>query len=217
MEKIKTPFRDMTIGQKLEHIWEYYKPAIFGIAAAIALIVYIIYKIVSPDPEGVLNVTLVNANGYEVAEEDSFIRYLKEQGYDTDAQTALVNTSLSIDASGGQMSATSMQVLSAMMMVGEIDLLAGNEDTLQILGSSGSLIPVDQILREDQLKAYEDRLYSVKNTETGEEQVCGIWLGENSLLVQDGYYYDKVLVCIPSTTAHQELAAGMIRFLLDQE
>lgn len=218
MERIKTPFRDMTIKQKLEHIWEYYKPVIFGIAAGIALIIYIIYKVLSPDPDAALNVTLVNANGYEAAEENTFIRYLKEQGYDLTAETAYINTSLAIDGErGGQASATSMQVLSAMVMVGEIDLLAGDAYTLQLMGSGGGLLPVDQILSSQQLKEYEDRLYSVENPETGEQLVCGIWLGENSLLVQDGYYYDKVLVGIPYTAVHQELAIEMITYLLEQE
>lgn len=217
MEKIKTPFREMTVKQKLEHIWEYYKPVIFGIAAGIALIIYIIYKVLTPDPDAALNVTLVNANGYNAVEEDTFIRYLKEQGYDTTVETAYVNTSLSIDGeNGGQASATSMQVLSAMVMVGEIDLLAGDEYTLQLMGSGG-LMPMDQILTEDQMEEYEDRLYAVENPDTGEEQVCGIWLGEDNLLIQDGYYYDKVLVGMPYTAVHQELAVDMIIYLLEQE
>lgn len=218
MEHIKTPFRKMTAKQKLEHIWEYYKLAIFGTAAGIALIIYIVYKALTPDPDAALNVTLVNANGYDAVEEDCFIRYLKEQGYDLTAETAYVNTSLSIDGEkGGQASATSMQVLSAMVMVGEIDLLAGDEYTLQLMGSGGGLMPVDQILSSEQLEKYGDRIYSVENPETGEELACGIWLEEGSLLVQDGYYYGRVLVCMPYTAVHQELAREMITYLLEQE
>ncbi len=218
MEKIQTPFRKMPLKQKLEHIWEYYKLAIFGIAGGIALIIYIIYKAVTPDPEAALNVTLVNANGYQVVEEDTFIRYLKEQGYDTTLETAYVNTSLTLDGErGGQATATSMQVLSAMVMVGEIDLLVGDEYTLQVVGSGGGLMPMDELLTPEQMEQYADRLYAVENPDTGEQQVCGIRLGENNLLVQDGYYFTEVLASVPYTAVHTELAADMITYLLEQE
>lgn len=218
MEKIQTPFRKMPPKQKLEHIWEYYKLPIFGIGAGIFLIIYIIYKAVTPDPEAVLNVTLVNANGYQVAEEDTFIRYLKEQGYDLTQETAYINTSLTLDGErGGQATATSMQVLSAMVMVGEIDLLVGDEYTLQVVGSGGGLMPMDQVLTPEQMEKYGDRLCAVENPETGQQQICGVWLGENNLLVQDGYYFEKVLVSVPYTAAHTELAAEMIGYLLEQE
>lgn len=216
MEKIQTPFREMTIRQKLEHIWEYYKPAIFGTIGGVAIIVYIIYKAVCPDPDAALNITLVNANGFDVVEEDTFIRYLKEQGYDTSAETAYVNSNLTLDGeNGGQASATSMQVLSAMVMVGEIDLLVGDEYTMQVVGAGGGLTPMDEILSPQQMEQYQDRLYTVEDLETGEQHVCGIWLSEDNLLVQDGYYFGQVLVGMPYTAAHEELAADVITYLLE--
>ena len=76
---------------------------------------------------------------------------------------------------------------------------------------------MDEVLDEEQLSIYEDRLYTVEDVETGEQYLCGIWLGENNLLMQDGYYFSPTLVGVPYTATHVELAADMITYLLEQE
>lgn len=217
MEKIQTPFRKMTFPKKLEHIWEYYRAVVYGVIIGIALLAYFIYKIVTPQPEAILNVTLVNGNSYDAPEENVFLRYLKEQGYDLSEYTAYVDAHLQISGEDqSQKSATSLQLLSAMTMVGEIDLLAGDELVFGMMGGSDGLLPLDQALSQELLEKYKDSLFFLPDAETGEENAVGIWLREDSGLVADGYYQGKALMGIPYTAKHPEMAAEALRYLLEE-
>lgn len=217
METRKKTFQSMTIREKAEHIWEYYKPVLLGIVLAAALIIYIIMKIVSPEPESVLNVTLVNAASYNMEEEDVFERYLREQGYDPQKETISVNTGLFLDPDGmSQGSAASYQALVAMTMVGEIDLLGGDQEILELLGANGGLMDMGDILNEEQLERYADRLYTATDAETGTAYVCGIRLPQDNPLTADGYYGENVWAAVPYTAAHQELAKEFLLYLLGE-
>lgn len=212
-----TKFEDLSLKQKVEHIWEYYKPVIFGIVAAIAVIVYIIVKIVTPEPDIIMNAVLINANTMEAPEEDTFVRYLQEYGYDTETETISVNASMYLDReNASQSSAASFQALVAMTMVGEIDLLLGDNTAIDMLGSGSGLMELEDILPPETLEKYKDRLYTVEDAETGALYVCGIQLPEGNPLQQDGYYGDYVLAAIPYTATHPDIAKEVLMYLLGE-
>lgn len=213
----KKTFKTMTMGEKLEHIWEYYKLVILGIAAAVALIIYIIVKAVTPEPDVVMNAVLVNANSFDVQEENCFQRYLKENNYDLESETINVNASMYLDSTNdAQTSAVSYQVLVAMNMVGEIDLLIGNESVIDMLGSGQGLFEVEDILPAEIVEKYKEQLYTVEDSETGETYVCGIWLPEENALKQDGYYFGEVLAAIPYTAENMDTAKDVLLYLLGE-
>ena len=214
-----TKFEDLTFKQKIEHIWEYYRLLILGIILGVWLIVYIIVKIVTPEPEVLMHVVLVNANSMEVAEEDTFDRYLAEHGYDPKEMTISVNASMYLDFDNNEMmesNVASQQVLAAMMMIGEIDLLVANEDAFLTVGGNEAMMSVEEILPEELLEKYQDRFYIYTNPETGEEAACGIWLDEKNPLIQDYYYFGKALAGIPYTATNVDLAKEMLLILLGE-
>ena len=212
-----TQFKDLAFGEKIEHIWEYYRWIILGAIVAAALVIYGIVQVVTPDPEILTNVVMINANTFDVAEENTFERYLMEEGYNTEQETITVNASLYLSrAEAGQNGAASYQALVAMTLVGEIDLLVGNEDVFDMLGGGQGLIEMSQILPADLLEKYQDRLYQVTDPETGAIYNCGIWLSEDNLLKQDGYYQGSVLVGIPYTATNYDMAREVLLHLLSE-
>lgn len=213
----KKTFKTMTIGEKLEHIWEYYKLVILGIVAAVALIIYVIVKAVTPEPDVVMNAVLVNANSFDVQEENCFQRYLKENNYDLESETINVNASMYLDSTNdAQTSAVSYQVLVAMTMVGEIDLLIGDEGVINMMGSGHGLYEVEDILPAEIFEKYKEQFYTVEDSETGETYVCGIWLPEGNALKQDGYYVGEVLAAIPYTAENMDAAKDVLLYLLGE-
>lgn len=217
METEKKTFKTMTVGEKLEHIWEYYKLALLIIALAVGLIIYIIYKLVAPGPDSILNVTMVNSYPLNVEGEDTFDRYLREHGYDPKDETVAVNSTLYLDANNAsQSSAVAFQALLAMSMVGEIDLLIGDETVFQLFGSGNGLLEIDTVLPEELLEKYQDDLYTARAQDTGEEFVCGIRLPKGNPLEQDGYYGEGVMAGIPYTAVNQDEAKEMLLYLLGE-
>ena len=212
-------FKAMSAGEKLEHIWEYYKLVLFGIIVALILIIYVVSKLLSPDPESILNVTLVNANSMMVEEgEDVFFRYLVEHDYDTRRETIAVNDALHVNRNEvSESSSVGIQALAAMTLVGEIDLLAGDEGVFEILAVGNGMMEMDSILPEELMEKYRGSLYTVKVEETGEEHTCGIRLPAGNPLEQDGYYFGPdTLVGIPYTAVHQDMAKEMLLYLLGE-
>ena len=212
----KKSFQEMTVKEKIEHIWEYYKPAIFGIIAGVALIIYIIMKILYPDPDVILGVTMVNSSP-QASEEDKniFEQYLSENGYNLEEETISVNESLYLSADGkGQSDYASVQALVAWNAVGEIDILTGDEYVFGLLGVNGGLLEMEDILTPEQMEQYADRLYTIQDSETGQEYVCALKLPEGNLLNKAGYYSGDVWMGIPSTSKRQELAIKIFHYLL---
>lgn len=217
MAERKKAFKDMTLREKVEQIWEYYKPVLLAIVLGVWLIVYIIYKILNPPPEVLLNVAMVNTLGYQSEEDDAFTRFLKENGYNPKEETIAANGGLYLDAQGmSQASMASLQALMARSMAGDIDILVGDEYTLSVLGNGGGLKAMDEILSPEQMEKYGDRLYTAKDTETGEEYVCGLKLPEGNLLTADGYYGEEVWAGIPYTAEHPQLAKEVFQYLLGE-
>lgn len=217
MQTEKESFQRMTIGKKLEHIWEYYKLPLLGIALALFLIIYTIVKLVSPEPEILMHAALVNASPMLAEEEDTFARYLKEHDYDPAEETIAVNASLYFDREHmSESNAVSYQALAAMVMVGEIDLLTGDADTFDLLGKGSGLMEMEDVLPPEIYEKYQDRLYTVEQEETGQELVCGVWLADINSLTRDGYYVTKVLAGIPTTAANPDMAKEVLLYLLEE-
>lgn len=217
MAERKKAFKDMTFREKVEQIWEYYKPVLLAIVLGVWLIIYIIYKILNPPPEVLLNVALVNGLAYESKEDDAFTRFLEEKGYNTEEVTIAVGGGLYLDAQGmSQASMASLQALVARNMAGDIDILVGDEYTLSVLGSGGGLKEMDEILSAEQMEKYADRLYTAEDTETGEKYVCGLKLPESNLLTADGYYGEEVWAGIPYTAKNSQLAKEVFQYLLGE-
>lgn len=213
-----TAFKDLTFKEKIQQIWDYYKPVIFGIAFAVWLIIYIIYKILNPDPDVLMTAVLMNSSTIDVAEKDVFTRYLEENGYNPEEETISTRTNLSIDtenAGAAQITLSSQQVLMAMLSAGEVDLLVGTEDSFDMLGTDG-LMRAEEILPTELAEKYRDRFYIVKNQETGEKLAGGIWLEEGNPLMEDGYYHEKMLVGIPTTATNVDMAKELLLILLEE-
>ena len=217
MQTEKKTFRTMTVKEKIEHIWEYYKLALFGFFAAIALLIYGVSRLLFPDPEILLNVVLVNSNFLDVPEQDAFLRYLTKRGYDSESKTINVNTSMYMNSEAAdQASAVSYQAIAAMLLVGELDLLVGDEDVISLLGTGDGLSDLQELLPEELLAEHQEQLYFMTDEDGRESYIGGIWLAEGNPLMQDGYYAVPTLAAIPYSSGKRELAAEVLLYLLGE-
>lgn len=210
----KKTFRTMSFGQKVEHIWEYYRWLVLGSIAAVILLVYIIVQAVTPKPDILLNVTLLNANSLGVAEPDVFVRYLEEKGYDPQTEEVYVNTTMHLEYGSGNSNV--YQALAAMVLVGEIDLLVGDENSVGMIAAGNGLMPLTEFLEEELTGDYADEdLFFWTDETTGKSEVCGIWLPEGNPLAADGYYKGRALATIPYTAQNQDMAKEMLVYLIE--
>lgn len=213
-----TKFEDLSTKEKIEHIWTYYKFWIIGAIAVIWLICYLIYKFIHPDPDTIMNAVLVNADYTEAVEENAFMRYLDENGYNREEETIAVNDGLwiNLEATMGKREDNYSETLAVLLMGGGIDVLAGPEDIFALVGESGAMEDVRTLLSSELAAKYQDRFFMVVSEDTGEEMPCAIWLEADNPLAQDGYYAGEILVGIPNTTRNKELAIDVLLYLLGE-
>lgn len=215
MQSEKEAFRAMTVREKAEHIWEYYKLPLLGIALVVILVAYIVYKALNPDPEAILNVAMVNASTLAVPEKDAFERYLEEQGYDLEEETAIVDASIFMDNSPEDYAI--METVMARIMVGDLDILIGDEEVLDGLGAIGAFTDMHELLPEEALERHEDKLIYMEPQEGGDPVAGGIWLPEGNPLEEDGYYYEPVAISLIYNGQNKELARDVLLYLLGEE
>lgn len=204
----KEVYHTLPLGKKIQYIVQYYRVVLILIAAGIVILIWGIYKILHPDPTSLLEVTLVEAATPLGDEADVFDRFFEENGYNAEEEEISVTVMDSTTYTS--------QLLMARLMTAEIDLLAGDEDTAEMLVEGEGLLELEELLPDDVLEEYADSLYYAEDPETGEEHVYAVLLPEGNVLVQDGYYADAVYVGIAYTAEHSEMAETMIEYLLEQ-
>ncbi len=215
MAERNTRFSELTGKEKVEHVWEYYKIHIAVALIVLLTICYIIYRIVNPSPDTILGVGLVNSYTSEV-EENVFDRYLIDTGHDPAEEVASVRTGLTFGTETS-VQITGSQTLTLLVTVGDIDLFISDEEVFEPFASNGCFTLMENILTEEQMEKYADRLYTATIEEDGAQVIVGIWLEEDNPLVEDGYYDGAVLVGIPHKAEHKELAIEVLLYLLGEE
>ena len=214
-----TSFKELTWKQKIEHIWEYYKWIIMGSIFGVCVLGYVFSVIFAPKKDVLMSAALVNVESAEAAEPDTFIRYLEEKGYNTEEETINVNTGFIIDLEYlDEATVTTYQKMTALMMVGDLDLMVGDEAMFAHLAKNGCMKDLKEVLPEETIAKYEEqgRLCWIEEPDLGYEILCGIWTEEENLLKKDGYYSGKVLVGIPYTATHVEMAKDLLLILLGE-
>lgn len=208
-ERSKEVYHSLPLGKKIRYIFEYYKVILILIAAGVGILIYVIIQIRNPDPESVLSVALVEAATPLDDEGNVFSRFLEENGYDTEEETITVEVM--------DYSYYTSQLLVTRLLAGEIDLLAGDEDTIETLAESEGLLELEDVLPEELLAECGESLYYAGDADTGEEHVYAILLPESNALAEDGYYTGEVYIAIAYSAEHTEMAGNMIEYMLEAD
>jgi hypothetical protein len=213
-----TKFSDLTSRQKVEYIWEYYKLAIFGIIILVVIIVNIIIRIISPPPETLITVALTNANSNMTEDDVLFQEFVEQSGYDWDDTRVALNSGIFLSKEGqGQTDFANYQALVAQIMVGEIDVLGGEEHIFEKVGAGKAMYSLYDILPAEVIEKHKAKIKMIKDTETGDEIPCAILLPPDSILIKEGYYKEGAMIGVPLSSSNLELAVNAIIFLLGEK
>ncbi len=165
--------------------------------------------------DSVLQVTLIGADSLE-AEKSSLVEdYRKAAGYGDD-ETLTLDTSLYYDSGAqDQRSASSLQILAAEFLSGEIDAFVAEQDLFEKENENHAFLNLEDILPESVLEEYSSSLiYSTAGSDGG-TYPTGIML-ENTRLTDDKIYSpDQTIVAgIGSRSASPLDAGNFILYLL---
>ena len=222
----KEKLKGMGPKKKLEYIWMYYKPAIFGVIAVIALIFGIKDYYEQSKIKTVLSMTVVNsmANDTETPEQK-----IKETlGYKDDPYSKVeIGVNLTTDSEMAEFDYNAQIAYMAQIQAGSIDIMVMPEKLYQTLKKNEPFADLKELMGEE---AFEKLYQTLKKNEPfadlkelmGEEafeksgmqtDTTHISITDSELEQELGVIYDPVCIAVPYSAPNQENAVKWIKSL----
>lgn len=218
MEK-KVKISELEKKDRIPYIWEYYKPAIFGILFAIIAVVYIIYRVMNPGKTSVMELTMVNTapngQGNEIWNE-----FLTEQGYDTDKYEVANNCTLNlkIREDGLATDASTHEVLYTLFAAGAVDSFVTDENVFNCMLKAGVFHDLREILPAELIEEQKENLVYYEDEESGEKFPAGIILPKEGRIEKEGMIYQApAILGFSGKKKDTELLTAFAKYLLDTE
>lgn len=217
MEK-KVVLKEMEPKDRISYIWDYYKWYIIGGIFAVILVIYLIVSYATRKEE-VAQILMVNANIEAVSEDDNrlFDALLEENGYDIKEQEIAVNDGLRVDPNGsGQNNYYSFQSVLTILEARGADVYLSDRETFDLIASTGNMQDISQVLSEELIEKYEDKLVFATDQETNESYPCGIEITGNEWLKETELYTGDCVIGAAYGEAENGLAEKMISYILGE-
>lgn len=195
-KRIKEAWQTMTLGQKIEYLWMYYKSWLVGAILIVGVIYLGITMYKGTHTEVLLNITVVGGNNLQTEWlEESFIEYA---GIEPEDGIIKIQANLSADTED----ATSQTALTTLIGAEAVDVLVCPKEIYESYSDQDGFLNIEEVLGE--------KVYGDGDTAVGDALVLK---DDNILKTEDMIPYDDAYVAIPVTTQHQEMAAKFLKYL----
>ncbi len=195
-------FEEMTIGEKIDHIWEYYKFPIGVVIAGLILVGSLLnIYLFNPAPDVVLDISFrMSQRYYDIEVQETLKTNLIDLVViDSDSETVIVEL-LPTDA---DLDPNTVMATEAKFMgkaeVQELDIFVVDEQSFQFMLSEGFFMDLDQLEDRHGIKLKEDIKVYATDHETKEDRAFVVdarklpGLNE-AFLSDDGNYYAGIFV-----------------------
>ncbi len=206
-------FKKMTIRQKIDHIWEYYRWPILAVVVVLSFVISWIHGIVTR-VEPLLDVVMIDAN-VRTPDGEVFQPFLEQAGYEYYDGAVIVNKNAQLNRPDGTLNLGGGQMLMCTIAAGEPDLFFWDTREVLPLLKDGVLRDLREILSPELLEQYEDSLVYAENPDTGESYPCGIYLEENPWITEQRYY-ESCTVSVATSAKDEKLAGAVLSAILTQ-
>ena len=183
---IRESFKTMTVAQRLEYIFTYYKPALLAVAIVLIVVSNVSYRILT-HKDVLLYTAYANiavGDTLDTALNEGFVRAVKENPGKNEVYLYR-GLYLSQDASTENHEyayASQLKVL-ATIANKQLDVLLMNREAYDLLSSSGYLLPLDALLAQDDELAVQLAANLISNSVILEDNAI-----EYNLNVADNYH-----------------------------
>lgn len=191
--------------ERIEHIWEYYR---FQILLSI-LFVVLVATVVPPlfdRPISSWRAFYINSEiSSEEAQELADDFKLNVLGIETDEHEIDIDTSMRFTTTDATSIAISQMARFTAFIAGkEVDLVVSDEGIIEHYGKLGGFVHLDDLLTEEQLSEWKDRIYYVTEDEGEEEPVA--------IEVSEGIY-----AAVPLNSEKTRVSAQFIDYLIERQ
>jgi hypothetical protein len=205
---------------KAEYIWQYYKLWIIGIACAIFLIVYMIYRWQTTLTENWFFITYTNTYAEVGDGSELWDGYVDYTGYDTTVKNVEFNNISYFDCATNNATGNEYyEVFVAHVDAGTLDAVTMEEDSLVALGASGRLMDLNDARCSSILEKYGDRLiYCEPYDEEYEldKVPVGIDVSDSILMTKYNIYPDNCVLGIGANAEHLDAVEQFLDYIFEE-
>lgn len=223
-EREKT--KDMTFKEKLNYFNMYYLKIVVVSVLAVGIIIFLAYQALSPKPDVLLNVAVVNDffDQEQVKDFKSDLDELFEVNPDKEKISFDYNYYIS-DSDTTQNSYASIQKLTTYISGKDIDVIISDESYFKKLTAEGYLISLNDLLPSDIYTELVDKYYTgavVEEDEKGDmssgpQKPYGIYLDDSKIYKNSGSTMDKPILGVVVNSPHKDNTVKLIKYLLELE
>ena len=197
----KEKLKGMGAKKKLEYIWMYYKPAIFGVIIAIALIFVAKDYYEQSKIKTVMSVSIVNCLSDDT---DSIAQEMKEVlGYGEDKYSKVdIGVNLTTDSEMTEFDYAAQMAYVTQIQVGTIDLMIMPERLYQTLNENQPFADLEELLGADILEKFGKQ-----------KDTTHISITDSKLAQKLGVTYEPMCMVVPYSAPDQENAVKWLKIL----
>lgn len=203
----KEKLKGMGTGKKLEYIWMYYKPVIFGVIAAIALVFGIRDYYEGLKVKTVLSVAVVDSQNGDT---DSTAEEIKEQlGYEGDKYSRVeINVNMTSNEDGDGLEYYAQMTYVTQIAAGTMDIMIMPEKVYETLyeNNDQSFLNLKELLGEENFQAF--------GNQTDETHIS---VTDSELATKFGLSYEPICIVVPASTSEADNAAKWLSVLAERE
>ena len=178
--------KDAPIKDKLAYFKEYYLKTVILVAVVVIFLGHLVYTMISAPTDTAFAAFFYNDFGDSSSTEliDGFVAY---QNIDTKKHSAYIDMTMDyfLD-SATQETYMALQKSMAVIATGELDIIVGDTSTIDYFSKGECFHDITEVLPEDLLALFEDKLYYAKFGESEELIPVGIYVTDAPKLYQ--YY-----------------------------
>lgn len=211
-------FKEMTVMEKADHIWEYYKIHIIAGLFVLLFAGSMINHLFINKPKALL-VNLSLLGGYvDTNRLSDFGDKLTEALLDDpEAHEEVKIDFFTFDDQGDiQLAMASRQKFMAMTSIQEIDVLIADRAEFESLAYQGYFKPLDTVLDPSTLEDFYDRLITARSEEDSEDFYYGIAADDIRILSEISYPTEGKVLGIVINTPRPEKAVELVQLLFQQ-
>ena len=204
LKKLRDTLSPMTLPQKLDHLWTYYKESLFAVFLVVVIIAVICTAVVQSGKETLISGIAANVYLSEELQEYLTAGYLDKTSAEANQQAYLEQIQFAApeayDLEGSSLE-SSLSVL-VMAGAGNLDYLLLDTFALEQFMEQQILLDLSAFLTPEELSLWESRLVRVTYEETGATAIVAVDISSLPLVQQETVSDGPVFFALCESTPH---------------
>lgn len=214
----KEKLKDMTVKKRISYLWEYYKVHALIIIGIIALIVYVVHEIKTPNVEVKLYAAVINSTIETNVWDEYETKMIENLELDPVTSEVFFNDMFYYNGASDY-EANVRQAFAIYITAAEFDIIIAPQSEFSNYVWSEFLDPLSDQLPTDLYSALTDSFYLSATEDNPKIDAYGIYLADTKLFKEHAIPIedDPYIIGIVTNSQHKENATKFIRYIYNEE